>query len=153
DRKKGEKDLVVLRSGELEKWNTNLLQLWRRLELWADGQGAIQKVDCIGQMSKNMYFTTITSEGGRNFCCPRESCWNNSITLALIHFQSKCALQHFKIHGKQGEREKALQSPDPERRHPLPPSLEGHPSSPGSALCRHRRSPSPGSVVQIPKER
>uniref|UniRef100_A0A803TCL6 Uncharacterized protein n=1 Tax=Anolis carolinensis TaxID=28377 RepID=A0A803TCL6_ANOCA len=122
DRKKGEKDLVVLRSGELEKWNTNLLQLWRRLELWADGLSLFSpevKVDCIGQMSKNMYFTTITSEGGRNFCCPRESCWNNSITLALIHFQSKCALQHFKIHGKQGEREKALQSPDPERRHPL----------------------------------
>uniref|UniRef100_A0A803TJW3 Uncharacterized protein n=1 Tax=Anolis carolinensis TaxID=28377 RepID=A0A803TJW3_ANOCA len=105
--------MVVLRSGELEKWNTNLLQLWRRLELWADGLSLFSpevKVDCIGQMSKNMYFTTITSEGGRNFCCPRESCWNNSITLALIHFQSKCALQH-------------------------------------------RRSPSPGSVVQIPKER
>uniref|UniRef100_A0A803T4A4 Uncharacterized protein n=1 Tax=Anolis carolinensis TaxID=28377 RepID=A0A803T4A4_ANOCA len=79
----------------LEKWNTNLLQLWRRLELWADGLSLFSpevKVDCIGQMSKNMYFTTITSEGGRNFCCPRESCWNNSITLALIHFQSKCAL-------------------------------------------------------------
>uniref|UniRef100_A0A803TP50 Uncharacterized protein n=1 Tax=Anolis carolinensis TaxID=28377 RepID=A0A803TP50_ANOCA len=135
----------------LEKWNTNLLQLWRRLELWADGLSLFSpevKVDCIGQMSKNMYFTTITSEGGRNFCCPRESCWNNSITLALIHFQSKS-------HARapcQGAHT-LQQSPDPERRHPLPPSLEGHPSSPGSALCRHRRSPSPGSVVQIPKER
>ncbi|XP_060624348.2 pleckstrin homology-like domain family A member 2 [Anolis sagrei] len=139
----------VLRAGELEKRSASLLQLWKkkRAELRADGLslfspegsggkelrfGAIQKVDCVERTGKYIYFTIVTKDRREiDFRCPGESCWNASITLALIDFQNKRALRDFRSRrqkegeeeGEEGEEEeeeggkarKAPQRREPER--------------------------------------
>ncbi|XP_066494318.1 pleckstrin homology-like domain family A member 2 [Tiliqua scincoides] len=105
----------VLRSGELEKRSASLFQLWKRkqvvlsrdsLSLSPEGGGgrakelrfgSIQKVDCVERTGKYVYFTIVTTDRREiDFRCPGESCWNASITLALIDFQNKRALQDFR---------------------------------------------------------
>ncbi|XP_062974823.1 pleckstrin homology-like domain family A member 2 [Elgaria multicarinata webbii] len=109
----------VIRQGELEKRSDSLFQLWKRklvvlskdsLSLFSpEGGGggkarakelrfgAIQKVDCVERTGKYVYFTIVTTDHKEiDFRCPGESCWNASITMALIDFQNKRAIQDFK---------------------------------------------------------
>ncbi|XP_077177651.1 pleckstrin homology-like domain family A member 2 [Paroedura picta] len=107
----------VLREGELEKRSDSLFQLWKRkaVVLRPDSLrlsspegggkakakelrfGAIQKVDCVERTAKYVYFTIVTTDRKEiDFRCPGESCWNASITMALIDFQNKRAIQDFK---------------------------------------------------------
>ncbi|KAI5934899.1 Pleckstrin homology-like domain family A member 2 [Manis javanica] len=105
----------VLREGELEKRSDSLFQLWKkkrgvltpdRLRLFPAGPGArpkelrfhsILKVDCVERTGKYVYFTIVTTDRKEiDFRCPGESCWNAAITLALIDFQNRRALQDFR---------------------------------------------------------
>uniref|UniRef100_A0A673K9K7 Pleckstrin homology-like domain family A member 2 n=1 Tax=Sinocyclocheilus rhinocerous TaxID=307959 RepID=A0A673K9K7_9TELE len=96
----------VLKEGELEKRSDNLLQLWKRktcilttdsLNIYADNQKknkskelklqSIKKVDCVERTGKfEIDFR----------CSGEESCWNAVITMALIDFQNRKAIQDFK---------------------------------------------------------
>ncbi|KAJ6665041.1 hypothetical protein lerEdw1_005272 [Lerista edwardsae] len=106
----------VIREGELEKRSDSLFQLWKKklvvlskdsLSLFSPESGrarakelrfgAIQKVDCVERTGKYVYFTIVTTDRKEiDFRCPGESCWNASITMALIDFQNKRAIQDFK---------------------------------------------------------
>ncbi|XP_044116294.1 pleckstrin homology-like domain family A member 2, partial [Neovison vison] len=105
----------VLREGELEKRSDSLFQLWKkkrgvltpdRLRLFPAGPGArpkelrfhsILKVDCVERTGKYVYFTIVTTDRKEiDFRCAGESCWNAAITLALIDFQNRRALQDFR---------------------------------------------------------
>ncbi|XP_060117932.1 pleckstrin homology-like domain family A member 2 [Heteronotia binoei] len=105
----------VIREGELEKRSDSLFQLWKKkavvlskdsLSLFSPEGGAkakelrfgaIQKVDCVERTGKYVYFTIVTTDRKEiDFRCPGESCWNASITMALIDFQNKRAIQDFK---------------------------------------------------------
>ncbi|XP_075404079.1 pleckstrin homology-like domain family A member 2 [Tenrec ecaudatus] len=105
----------VLREGELEKRSDSLFQLWKkkrgvltrdRLSLFPAGPGArakelrfhsILKVDCVERTGKYVYFTIVTTDRKEiDFRCAGESCWNAAITLALIDFQNRRALQAFR---------------------------------------------------------
>ncbi|MBN3300880.1 PHLA2 protein, partial [Amia calva] len=107
----------VLKEGELEKRSDNLLQFWKRktcvlttdsLNLYADSQKkskgkelklqTIKKVDCVERTGKFVYFTIVTTDNKEiDFRCPDEdSCWNAVITMALIDFQNRKAIQDFK---------------------------------------------------------
>ncbi|KAB0376474.1 hypothetical protein FD755_010918 [Muntiacus reevesi] len=105
----------VLREGELEKRSDSLFQVWKkkrgvlttdRLRLFPTGPGArpkelrfhsILKVDCVERTGKYVYFTIVTTDRKEiDFRCAGESYWNASITLALIDFQNRRALQDFR---------------------------------------------------------
>lgn len=108
----------VIREGELEKRSDSLFQLWKKklvvltkdsLSLFPDGHkrakgkelgfGSILKVDCVERTGKYIYFTIVTKDRKEiDFRCPDQSCWNASITMALIDFQNKRAIQDFKSH-------------------------------------------------------
>ncbi|XP_078539022.1 pleckstrin homology-like domain family A member 2 [Lissotriton helveticus] len=106
----------VIMEGELEKRSDNLLQLWKRkvcvltkdsLAIYADGPRrarckelpfhSIKKLDCVERTGKYIYFTIVTTENKEiDFRCSEQSCWNAAITMALIDFQNKKAIQHFR---------------------------------------------------------
>ncbi|CAB1419211.1 unnamed protein product [Pleuronectes platessa] len=107
----------VLKEGELEKRSDSLLQFWKRktcvlttdsLNIYPDTQKrtrgkelklqAIKKVDCVERTGKFVYFTIVTTDNKEiDFRCPgEENCWNAVITMALIDFQNRKAIQDFK---------------------------------------------------------
>lgn len=107
----------VLKEGELEKRSGNLLQFWKRktcvltadsLNMYADTQKrtkgkelklqSIRKVDCVERTGKFVYFTIVTTDNKEiDFRCPGEAdCWNAVITMALIAYQNRKAIQDFK---------------------------------------------------------
>ncbi|KAG7468376.1 hypothetical protein MATL_G00142260 [Megalops atlanticus] len=107
----------VLKEGELEKRSDNLLQFWKRktcvltmdsLNIYADSQKkskskelklqSIKKVDCVERTGKFVYFTIVTTENKEiDFrCSDEDNCWNAVITMALIDFQNRRAIQDFK---------------------------------------------------------
>lgn len=107
----------VLKEGVLEKRSDNLFQLWRRktcvlttdsLIIYADTQKkskskelklqCIKKVDCVERTGKFVYFTIVTTDDKEiDFRCSGEDiCWNAVITMTLIDFQNRKAIQHFK---------------------------------------------------------
>ncbi|XP_036391541.1 pleckstrin homology-like domain family A member 2 [Megalops cyprinoides] len=122
----------VLKEGELEKRSDNLLQFWKRktcvltpdsLNIYADSQKKskskeiklqfIKKLDCVERTGKFVYFTIVTKDDKEiDFrCAGEDSCWNAVITMALIDFQNRKAIQDFKT---RQETERA--SPDPQER-------------------------------------
>lgn len=107
----------VLKEGELEKRTDNLLQFWKKktcvltpdsLNMYADTQRrskskelkleSIKKVDCVERTGKFVYFTIVTTDNKEvDFRCPWEDkCWNAVITMALIDYQNRQAIQGFK---------------------------------------------------------
>ncbi|XP_062404321.1 pleckstrin homology-like domain family A member 2 [Sardina pilchardus] len=107
----------VLKEGELEKRSDNLLQFWKRktcvlttdsLTIYADRQKktkgkeimlqSVRKLDCVERTGKFVYFTIVTSDNKEiDFRCDFEdTCWNAEITMALIDFQNRKAIQDFK---------------------------------------------------------
>uniref|UniRef100_A0AAY4DIU0 Pleckstrin homology-like domain family A member 2 n=2 Tax=Denticeps clupeoides TaxID=299321 RepID=A0AAY4DIU0_9TELE len=107
----------VLKEGELEKRSDNLLQFWKRktcvltpdsLSIYADSQKktktkelqleSIRKVDCVERTGKFVYFTIVTTDNKEiDFrCLGEDKCWNAVITMALIDFQNRKAIQDFK---------------------------------------------------------
>lgn len=110
-------DSTVLKEGELEKRSDNLLQFWKRktcvltpdsLSIYPDAQKkskakelklqAIKKVDCVERTGKFVYFTIVTTDNKEiDFrCMDEDGCWNAVITMALIDFQNRKAIQDFK---------------------------------------------------------
>ena len=111
-------DSAVLKEGGLEKRSDNLLQFWKRktcvltadgLRLYPDAQkrsgrgkqlrlGSIRKVDCVERTGRFVYFTIVTTDDKEiDFrCSAEEPCWNAAITMALIDYQNKRAIQDFK---------------------------------------------------------
>ncbi|NXQ33481.1 PHLA2 protein, partial [Alaudala cheleensis] len=88
----------VIREGELEKRSDSLFQLWKKklvvltkdsLSLFPDGHKRAKGKE-LGFGSILFFFWEI------DFRCPDQSCWNASITMALIDFQNKRAIQDFK---------------------------------------------------------
>ncbi|XP_072574149.1 pleckstrin homology-like domain family A member 2 [Paramormyrops kingsleyae] len=107
----------VLKEGLLEKRSDNLFQLWRRkmcvlttdsLSMYDDNQKrskskelklqSIKKLDCVERTGKFVYFTIVTTDNKEiDFrCSGDDSCWNAVITMALIDFQNRRAIQDFK---------------------------------------------------------
>uniref|UniRef100_A0A1A8CSQ0 Pleckstrin homology-like domain family A member 2 n=1 Tax=Nothobranchius kadleci TaxID=1051664 RepID=A0A1A8CSQ0_NOTKA len=107
----------VLKEGELEKRSDNLLQFWKRktcvltadgLNIYADTQKrtkskelklqSIKKVDCVERTCKFVYFTIVTTDNKEiDFrCSEEENGWNASITMALINYQNRKAVQNYK---------------------------------------------------------
>ncbi|XP_068117603.1 pleckstrin homology-like domain family A member 2 [Hyperolius riggenbachi] len=106
----------VIMEGELEKRSDNFLQFWRKklcvltrdsLSMFTDGQKkskckelkfqSIKKLDCVERTGKYIYFTIVTTDNKEiDFRCPNESSWNAVITMALIDFQNKKAIQSFR---------------------------------------------------------
>ncbi|KAJ8249092.1 hypothetical protein GJAV_G00231090 [Gymnothorax javanicus] len=123
----------VLKEGELEKRSDNLLQFWKRktcvltadsLNIYADSQKkskckelklqSIKKVDCVERTGKFVYFTIVTTDDKEiDFRCSGEdSGWNAVITMALIDFQNRKAIQDFKT---RQETERTSPSPQEKR--------------------------------------
>ncbi|XP_052616067.1 pleckstrin homology-like domain family A member 2 [Peromyscus californicus insignis] len=106
----------ILREGQLEKRSDSLLQLWKkkrgvltddRLRLFSRSSErakelrfhSILKVDCVEHTRKHVYFTIVTIDYKEiDFRCTEESCWNAFITLALIEYQNRRALEGFRRH-------------------------------------------------------
>ncbi|XP_076433904.1 LOW QUALITY PROTEIN: pleckstrin homology-like domain family A member 2 [Peromyscus maniculatus bairdii] len=102
----------ILREGQLEKRSDSLLQLWKkrgvltddRLRLFSRTSAAkelrfhsILKVDCVEHTRKHVYFTVVTTDYKEiDFRCTEESCWTAFITLALIEYQNRRALEGFR---------------------------------------------------------
>lgn len=120
----------VLREGELEKRSDSLFQIWKkkrgvltpdRLRLFPAGPGArpkelrfhsILKVDCVEHTSKYVYFTIVTTDRKEiDFRCAGESSWNAAITMALIDFQNRRALERFR-----GRQERTASASPPQSR-------------------------------------
>uniref|UniRef100_U3KJ56 Pleckstrin homology-like domain family A member 2 n=1 Tax=Ficedula albicollis TaxID=59894 RepID=U3KJ56_FICAL len=150
--------------GELEKRSDSLFQLWKKklvvltkdsLSLFPDGHkrakgkelgfGSILKVDCVERTGKYIYFTIVTKDRKEiDFRCPDQSCWNASITMALIDFQNKRAIQDFKSRQEMeqaaGTQERRLfGQPDGREGPARPRGMHGHP--------RHR-APIPRSAAR-----
>ncbi|MFT7814348.1 pleckstrin-like domain family A member 2-like [Arapaima gigas] len=121
-------DTQVLKEGELEKRSDNLLQFWKRktcvltadsLSLYADAQKrskgkelklqSIKKVDCVERTGKFVYFTIVTTDNKEiDFrCSVEDTCWNAVITMALIDFQNRRAIENFRT------RQEKENTPDP----------------------------------------
>ncbi|XP_034376471.1 pleckstrin homology-like domain family A member 2 [Arvicanthis niloticus] len=104
----------ILCEGELEKRSDSLFQVWKkkrcvltadRLRLFSGNSGrakelcfnTILKVDCVEHTSKYVYFTIVTNFYKEiDFRCTGRSCWNAAITMALIDFQNRRALEDFR---------------------------------------------------------
>lgn len=101
----------ILREGELEKRSDSLFQVWKkkravlttdRLRLFSGSNDRVKelyfhsilKVDCVEHTSKYVYFTIVTTFYKEiDFRCTTESCWNAAITMALIDFQNRRAVE------------------------------------------------------------
>ncbi|XP_069757101.1 pleckstrin homology-like domain family A member 2 [Narcine bancroftii] len=106
----------AMKEGVLEKRGDNLLQLWKKkycvltqdcLRLFPDSQKRsrskdlslqeIRTVDCVEWTGKYIYFTVVTTDNKEmDFRCLAESCWNSAITMALIEFKNRKAIQSFR---------------------------------------------------------
>lgn len=104
----------ILCEGELEKRSDSLFQVWKkkrcvltadRLRLFSGNSDrpkelyfhSILKVDCVEHTSKYVYFTIVTNFYKEiDFRCTVESCWNAAITMALIDYQNRRALEEFR---------------------------------------------------------
>ncbi|KAG8433924.1 hypothetical protein GDO86_012335 [Hymenochirus boettgeri] len=103
----------MIKEGDLEKRSDSFLQLWKRrrcvlgpdgLHLYPDwkkkgkckvlGFDSVAKLECVERKGDRVYFTLVTV-GGReiDFRCPELSGWNAEITLALVGFQNRKAVQ------------------------------------------------------------
>ncbi|XP_078405101.1 pleckstrin homology-like domain family A member 2 [Cetorhinus maximus] len=114
--KKNTDGAQVIKEGVLEKRSDNLLQLWKKkycvltqdsVGLFPDCQRRsrrkelalhqIRTVDCVERTGKYIYFTVVTTDNKEmDFRCLGESCWNSAITMALIEFKNRKAIQSFK---------------------------------------------------------
>ncbi|KAL1787272.1 pleckstrin-likey-like domain family A member 2 [Sigmodon hispidus] len=114
------KDMIppaeIICEGELEKRSDNLFQLWRkkrgvltedRLSLFSVSRNrfkeirfhSILKVDCVEHTRKYVYFTVVTTSFKEiDFRCTVESCWNAFLSLALIHYKNRRAVEGFRRH-------------------------------------------------------
>uniref|UniRef100_A0A803TVJ7 Pleckstrin homology like domain family A member 2 n=1 Tax=Anolis carolinensis TaxID=28377 RepID=A0A803TVJ7_ANOCA len=72
---------------------------------------AFQQLSPGQRTGKYVYFTIVTTDRREiDFRCPGESCWNASITLALIDFQNKRALRDFHSRRQKEEEEEEEQA-------------------------------------------
>ncbi|XP_051049432.1 pleckstrin homology-like domain family A member 2 [Phodopus roborovskii] len=124
----------ILLEGELEKRSDSLFQLWKKkrgvltddsLRLFSGTSErakelrfhSILKVDCVEHTRKYVYFTIVTTDFKEiDFRCTGESCWNASITLALIDYQNRRALEGFRRHRFQRTESEAQQPESQEQR-------------------------------------
>uniref|UniRef100_A0A3B5N1P1 Pleckstrin homology-like domain family A member 2 n=1 Tax=Xiphophorus couchianus TaxID=32473 RepID=A0A3B5N1P1_9TELE len=108
--------LEIIKEGDLEKRSDSFLQFWKKktcvltkdsLNMYADVKRSkvkelklqsIKKVDCVERTEKFMYFTIVTKDDKEiDFRYSAEqTCWHAEITLALINYQNREAVQDFK---------------------------------------------------------
>ncbi|XP_054882623.1 pleckstrin homology-like domain family A member 2 [Poeciliopsis prolifica] len=106
----------ILKEGDLEKRSDSFLQFWKKktcvltrdsLNIYADVKRSkvkelklqsIKKVDCVERTDKFMYFTIVTKDKREiDFRYPAEQAgWHAEITMALIDYQNREAVQDFK---------------------------------------------------------
>ncbi|XP_043979737.1 pleckstrin homology-like domain family A member 2 [Gambusia affinis] len=121
----------IIKEGDLEKRSDSFLQFWKKktcvltkdsLNMYADVKRSkvkelklqsIKKVDCVERTEKFMYFTIVTKDDKEiDFRYSTEqACWHAEITLALINYQNREAVQDFKT-----RQDKESASPGQERR-------------------------------------
>lgn len=107
---------VAIKEGDLEKRSDSFLQLWkkRRCVLTADGLhlytdsrkrskakilrfDSLTKLECVERKGERVYFTLVTIDGQEiDFRCRERSRWNAEITLALVGFQNRKAVQELR---------------------------------------------------------
>ncbi|KAM4704253.1 pleckstrin homology-like domain family A member 2 [Rhinophrynus dorsalis] len=107
---------VVIKEGDLEKRSDSFLQLWKKrrcvltaeaLLLYTDPQkrgkakvlcfDSLAKLECVERKGERVYFTLVTMDGQEiDFRCRERSRWNAEITLALVGFQNKRAVQELR---------------------------------------------------------
>ncbi|XP_018418951.1 PREDICTED: pleckstrin homology-like domain family A member 2 [Nanorana parkeri] len=107
---------VAIKEGDLEKRSDSFLQLWkkRRCVLTADGLhlytdprkrgkpkilrfDSLAKLECVERKGERVYFTLVTMDGQEiDFRCRERSRWNAEITLALVGFQNRKAVQELR---------------------------------------------------------
>lgn len=127
----------ILCEGELEKRSDSLFQLWKkkrgvltddRLRLYSGSServkelcfSSILKVDCVEHTSKYVYFTIVTTNFKEiDFRCTVKTSWNAFITLALIDYQNRRALEGFRRHRFQ--RVASEEQPESEEQRALSP--------------------------------
>uniref|UniRef100_A0A087YQG2 Pleckstrin homology-like domain family A member 2 n=2 Tax=Poecilia formosa TaxID=48698 RepID=A0A087YQG2_POEFO len=120
----------IIIEGDLEKRSDSFLQFWKKktcvltkdsLNIYADVKRSkvkelklqsIKKVDCVERTDKFMYFTIVTKDDKEiDFrYSVEQACWHAEITLALISYQNREAVQDFKT------RQDESASPGQERR-------------------------------------
>uniref|UniRef100_A0A3B3WN92 Pleckstrin homology-like domain family A member 2 n=1 Tax=Poecilia mexicana TaxID=48701 RepID=A0A3B3WN92_9TELE len=122
--------IEMLKMGDMEKRSDSFLQFWKKktcvltkdsLNIYADVKRSkvkelklqsIKKVDCVERTDKFMYFTIVTKDDKEiDFrYSVEQACWHAEITLALINYQNREAVQDFKT------RQDESASPGQERR-------------------------------------
>ncbi|XP_073426970.1 pleckstrin homology-like domain family A member 2 [Dendrobates tinctorius] len=107
---------VTIKEGDLEKRSDSFLQLWKKrrcvltpegLHLYTDSRkkgkakvlqfDSLAKLECVERKGERVYFTLVTMEGQEiDFRCRERSRWNAEITLALVGFQNRKAVQELR---------------------------------------------------------
>uniref|UniRef100_A0A4W3I010 Pleckstrin homology-like domain, family A, member 1 n=1 Tax=Callorhinchus milii TaxID=7868 RepID=A0A4W3I010_CALMI len=103
----------VLKEGSLEKRSDGLLQLWKKKHCVLTGEGLLllrpkhncsavkqllfgdmKTVDCVERKGKYVYFTVVMADKKEiDFRCPQEEGWNAEITLRLVQYKNRLAIQ------------------------------------------------------------
>ncbi|OCT70868.1 pleckstrin homology-like domain family A member 2 [Xenopus laevis] len=107
---------AIIKEGDLEKRSDSFLQLWKKrrcvltvegLHLYSDARkrgkakvlrfDSLAKLECVERKGERVYFTLVTMAGQEiDFRCRERSCWNAEITLALVGFQNRKAVQELR---------------------------------------------------------